>query len=151
MPRRSRDRLRVAQVLRRLGRGLMEGLQGGSGQLELSAGLERDGAAGLLEQSDRVTVLHDRLPAGERLHPIEERTDAAVAVIGHGRRIGPVERHLLVLGAEPPGVARLLAGRDPLDEFGSRSDGGRIGNVARHASPHAAAVGTATLACRHPN
>ena len=67
--------------------------------------------------------------------PVEERPDAGLALVGHRRMARAVERDLLVLGAEAPRFARLLAFGDPGYELVARADGCRIGNVAGHALP----------------
>ena len=131
------DRLRVGQMLRRFAGGLVQGPQRRTRQLELPARLERNrSAAGLVGETDGVVALDDRLPAGPLLHALQQGADAPAAFIGNGGGIRPVEWNLLVLGAEPPCLARLLAGGDPFHEFRPCTDGGRIGYVPRHASPH---------------
>ena len=67
-----------------LGAGLMHGLERRAGQFELAAGLQRDrAAAGHVIEPDDVAVLDDRLPAEQVLHALEQRADAARALIGH--------------------------------------------------------------------
>jgi hypothetical protein len=124
-------------MLRRLAGRVMEVGKRRAGQLELAAGLQGDRSpAPVVGKADGVVVLHDRRPARALLHAFQQRTNALSPVIGNGREIGSVEGYLFVLGAEPPGVAWLLAGGDPFHEFRPRTDGGRIGYVPRHASPH---------------
>ena len=56
----------LAQVLARLGRGVVQRLDGAAGKLELAARLEADVAAQLavwLLQGDDLPALDDRLPA----------------------------------------------------------------------------------------
>jgi hypothetical protein len=89
----------------------------------------------LVEQPDRTTVLQDRLPAVESLKPFEQHPDAALPFVGDRPIVRRVEGHLLVLGAETPIFARLLAGGDPLDQFRAIADGSCIGNIASHALP----------------
>ena len=58
--------------------GLVHGLDRRAGQLELAARLERDrAAAGDVGKADDVGPLHDRLPAEQMLHAVEQRADAA--------------------------------------------------------------------------
>ena len=64
--------------------GLVHGLDRRAGQLELAAGLERDrAAAGHVGEPDDVLALHDRLPAEQVLHAVEQRADAARPAVGH--------------------------------------------------------------------
>ena len=78
MPSGSRDFAHLREMRVQLGRGLVDGLDRRAGQLELAAGLERDrAAAGDVEQADDVAALHDRLPAEQALHALEQRADAA--------------------------------------------------------------------------
>ena len=103
--------------------GPVDGRDRRAGQLELAAGLERDrAAAGHVGQADDVRPLHDRLPAEQRLHAFEQRADAARAVIGHRLVAGEREGELLVLGADPELLGRLLAGGEPRDELVARFD-----------------------------
>ena len=94
-----------------LAAGVVQRFQRRAGELELAAGLERDrAAADRVGEPDDVVGVEDRLPAEERLHAFEQRADAARPVIGHRRVAVLVEAELLVLGADPPFVARLAAG-----------------------------------------
>ena len=64
--------------------GLVHGLDRRAGKLELPAGLERDrAAAGHVGEADDVLALHDRLPAEQMLHAVEQRADAARPAVGH--------------------------------------------------------------------
>ena len=79
----------------------MNGFDLRAGQFELAAGLERDGAAaGDVEQADDVRPFHDGLPAEQMLHALEQRANAALALVGH--RTVPLQREheFLVLGAD---------------------------------------------------
>ncbi len=84
------------------------GLERRARQLELPARLERDrAAAGHVGEADDVRPVHDRLPAEQMLHAVQQRTDRAAALVGHRLvRIGG-ERELLVLGADAPLRLRL--------------------------------------------
>ena len=65
-----------------------------------------------------VAVLQHRLPAEARGHALEQGADAARAVVGQRPQIVAGEAELLVLGADPPGRARLAAFRQILDQLG---------------------------------
>ena len=45
-------------------------------------------------------VVLDRLPAEPRRASLEQRADAALALVGDGRQVGDIERDFLVLGAD---------------------------------------------------
>src|SRR5690606_5997801 len=91
--------------------GLVDRFKRRAGQLELTARLERDRALpGRLHQSDDVTGIDDRLPSEHALHAFQQRLDPAVAAIGYGSIAIDIERKLLVLGADSPLIARLVAG-----------------------------------------
>ena len=115
------------------GLGLVHGLDRRAGQFELPAGLQRDrAAAGDVVEADDVALLHDRLPAEQKLHAFEQRADAARAFIGHGLMAIQRERRLLVLGADAEIGRRLHAGLDPRDEFVARMQRRHIDLVTRH-------------------
>ena len=110
-----------------LPRGLMHVGDRRARELELPAGLDRDcAAAARVGQADDVARIEDGLPAGLAAEPFEQRLDADVPTVGNGRQGLLVERYRLVLGAEREGLARLLAGREPRDQFGTRRDRGRV-------------------------
>ena len=112
----------------------MDGGDRRAGQFELAAGLERDGAAaGDVGQADDVRPLHDRLPAEQRLHAFQQGADAARPVIGHRLVAGEREGELLVLGADPKLLGRLLAGGEPRDQLVARFDRRHIDLVTSHA------------------
>ena len=68
----------LREMRHQLGAGLVHGLERRAGQFELAAGLQRDrAAAGHVDQADDVLALHDRLPAEQALHAVEQRADAA--------------------------------------------------------------------------
>src|SRR5262249_22726636 len=118
---------------RGLGGGLREGLEGRPRQFELSARLERNRTtAGDVVQPDDVAALHDRLPAEQQLHALEQRPDAAIALVRHGIVAIERERRFLVLGADAKLLFRLFARGDPGDEFIARSQRRRIGLVTGH-------------------
>src|SRR5262249_15267746 len=102
--------------------------------LELPARLERDRtAAGHVEHADDVTVLEDRLPAKQMLHAIEQRADAAPALVGNRPVAFDREGELLVLGADAVLRLRLAALGEPRDEFVARFDRRHVDLVTSHA------------------
>src|ERR1017187_9615926 len=106
-----------------------------AGELELAARLQRYGTAmGDVEQADDVVALHDRLPAEQIMHALEQRADAALARIGHW----PVPLHgegeFLMLGADAELRLRLAARFEPGDEFVARLDRGHVDLVTSHTS-----------------
>ena len=114
----------------------MHGLQRRARQLELSARLQRNrAAAGDIVEADDVAALHDRLPAEQVLHAVQQRADATRAFIGNRRMIGDVERRLFVLGADPELIFPLLARGDPRDQFVARRQRRHIDLVTRHGIP----------------
>ena len=112
---------------------LMHGLDRRAGQLELPAGLERDrAAAGHVGEPDDVVALHDRLPAEQMLHAIEQRADAARPAIGHGPMAIHGEDEFLVLGADAEFRLRLAARLKPRDQLVARTDRRHVDLVAGH-------------------
>src|SRR5262249_52979011 len=108
--------LDLAQWGRQLRGGLGPGFDRRAGELELPARLERDRtAAGHVEHADDVTVLEDRLPAKQMLHAIEQRADAAPALVGNRPVAFDREGELLVLGADAVLRLRLAALGEPRD------------------------------------
>ena len=114
--------------------GLMHGLERRAGQFELPARLERDrAAAGHVGEPDDVLALHDRLPAEQVLHAVEQRADAARPAVGHRRVAVHREGELLVLGADAELLLRLAARLKPRDQFVARIDRRHVDLVASHA------------------
>ena len=99
----------------------MQRLQRRAAELELAAGLEADAAA-LLGERDRLAVLEHRLPAEPGGQALEQGPDAARAVVGQRPQVLAGEAELLVLGADPPGGARLAALRQILDQLALAGD-----------------------------
>jgi hypothetical protein len=119
-----------------LAAGLVDRLQRRARQLELAAGLQRDRAlSGRLDQPDDVLLVDDRVPAQRVAHAFEQRADAARPGIGDRRMAVDVEWKLLVLGADPPLLARFVARREVSDELVDLLDRPEIGRVARHGEP----------------
>jgi len=57
-------------------------------QFKLAARLERDrAAAGHVGETDDVVALHDRVPAEQMLHAVEQRADAARPGVRHRRMV----------------------------------------------------------------
>ncbi len=133
MPSGSRDLAHLREMRHQLGAGLVHGLDRRAGQLELAAGLERDRpAAGHVEHADDVAVLHDRLPAEQELHALEQRADAAPALVGNRPVAFDREGEFLVLGADPIVRLRLAAFLEPRDELVARLDRRHIDLVTSH-------------------
>ncbi len=115
-------------------RGLMHVIDRRSGQFELSAGLERDrAAAGHVGEADDAVALHDRVPAEQVPHAVEQRADAARAVIRHRRMVDDPEGELLMLGADAEFRLRLAARFEPRDELVARFDRRHIDLITGHA------------------
>ena len=108
MPNGVGDLLHLVEVGVHLAAGLVQGLQRRARQLELAARLQRDVAAGLL-QRDRESLLEDGLPAEAGGQALQQGADAARALVGQPAQVLLGEAELLVLGADPPGGARLAA------------------------------------------
>ena len=84
MPSGARDFAQLRQMRDQLAAGLVHGLDRRAGQFELAARLQRNrAAAGDVEHADDVVALHDRLPAEQVLHALEQRADRARALVGH--------------------------------------------------------------------
>ena len=95
------DLAHLRQMREQLAGGLMHGFDRRARQLELPARFERDrAAAGHVGEPDDVVALHDRLPAEQVLHAVEQRPDAARPAVGHRRMAVHREGELLVLGAD---------------------------------------------------
>ena len=122
--------------------GLVDRFQRRAGKLELTAGLQRDRAlTGRLDQADDAAGIHDRVPAELFLHAFEDGANAALPAVRHRRVAVDIEGELLVLGADPPFVAWLVARGQIVDEFVDAFDGTGIGCVARHEAPPSALPG----------
>ncbi len=99
----------LTQVLVHLLAGLVHGLQGRAAQLELAARFEGDRTSRVVFERDDAALFDDRLPA-EAGHALQQRADPVRPVIGNPAQIGAAEDEFLVLGADPPGFGRLVAG-----------------------------------------
>src|SRR5262249_40632993 len=114
--------------------GLVNGLDRRARELELAARLERDRpAAGDVAEPDDVLPLHDRLPAEEVAHAVEQRADAARAVVGHRLVTGEREGEFVVLGADAEPLPRLVARLEPRDKLVSGLDRRHVDLVTGHA------------------
>ena len=81
---RARHFAQLREMRHQFGGGLVHGLDRRARQFELAARLERNGAAaGDVEHADDVVALHDRLPAEQMLHAVEQRADRARPGVGH--------------------------------------------------------------------
>jgi hypothetical protein len=104
-----------------------------SGAPDSSNGLQRDrSAAGHVEKADDMAVLHDRLPAEQGLHALQQCADTPLPLIGHGSMVGFAERYFFVLGADAETGFRLGPLGEPRDQFIARFDGGHVDLIARH-------------------
>ena len=128
IPKRLGDLLHLVEVGVRLAAGLVQGLERRAAQLELAARLQADVAA-LLGERDRVAVLKHRLPAEPCGQRLEQGADAARPLIGQRAQVVAGEAELLVLGADPPGRARLAALLQILDQLTLAGD--RLALAAR--------------------
>src|SRR5262249_20947034 len=82
----------------------------------------------------------------QMLHPFEQRTDAAPALVGH--RAMPLDREgeLLVLGADAEFRLRLDARLEPRDEFVARFDRRHVDLVTSHTDVPAKRAATLSMA-----
>src|SRR5690606_21478053 len=102
------DRLDLLEMAPGLGAGLVEVLARRARELELAGGLEADCPVLAAERYDLSAFL-DGLPA-ELLQFQENITDTAGLVVGGSGVVGVPVDEFLVLGADAPVLARLLAG-----------------------------------------
>ena len=114
----------------------MHGIKLRARELKLPAGLERDGAAaGDVEQADDVRPFHDRLPAEEMLHALEQRPNAARPLVGHRIVAGERKGELLVLGADAELRFRFDALGEPIHQLVAPLDRRQIDLITRHIRP----------------
>src|SRR5690606_2843700 len=99
--------------------------QGRAGELELPARLQRDVAA-VHGEGDDVAVLLDRLPA-EALQAAQHGADAVGLLVADRAQGLQVEDEFLVLGADAPIAARLVAGFEILHQLPLARDGRAAG------------------------
>ena len=127
-------RLGELQVLRRFGRGFVQGFQRGARELELAAGLQRNSAApGRVLEADDSAVVEVRLPTGFAGDAIEQSLNAIGSGIGNRTDRAFVEHVLFVLGADCPALFRLVPTCQHFDQVGARFDQRRMVVVAGHA------------------
>src|SRR5690606_33334108 len=105
----------LVEVVVELVAGLEDRALDAARQLELPSGFERDRAAVALERDDVVAVVV-RLPAKAAGELGEQITKAAGLVVAEHAGVGATEDELLVLGADEPSLARLLANAKVLEE-----------------------------------
>src|SRR4249920_2887265 len=89
---------------------LKDRLQGRARQLELSSGLERDGAAEIarwLLQRDYLVIVVNRAPAEALRQATQQCRYARRPLVGNGPQAVAMEGNLLVLGADSPLGLRL--------------------------------------------
>jgi hypothetical protein len=111
----SAEFLHQSEVCVELVAGLVNRAKRRAGELHLAARLERDGRALLLE-GDGVLALEDALPVVGLGDSLEQGADAALPLEGHRAPIALVEADLLVLGADPPALGRLLPAPEKGDQ-----------------------------------
>jgi hypothetical protein len=108
MPRGSETRADQVEVLMELAAGLEDRAQRGTRQLELAARLERD-AGPSFSSATNASLLAHRRPVVLLGDGGEQVLDAGLARVGHGPQVFDADPDLLVLGADPERLARLLA------------------------------------------
>ncbi len=114
--------------------GLVNGAKRCSGKLQLSAGLEGDAGAILL-QPDDIPVIEDGLSVSELRHLFQQLANAALARVTHRAVISRVETDLFVLGPHPPTLGWLLPRTQIRDEGVDGFDGRlKIDGCLRHAA-----------------
>ena len=111
----------LAQMLVHLVAGLVDGLERGAGELELAAGLEAD-IRPVLDETDQVARLLDRLPAEALGQPGEHGADRAGPVIGQRRMGLEIVAELLVLCPDAPVLGWLAARLKITHQFGPALD-----------------------------
>ena len=121
----------------------MHGFDLRAAELELAAGLERNGAAaGDVEQADDVRPFHDGLPTEQVLHALEQRANAVAAFVGHRTVAFQREGEFLVLGADAELRFRFDPLRNPIDEIVAPFDRRQVDLVTRHAGSRRKKVAT---------
>src|SRR5262249_36451549 len=112
----ARHRAHLLQMLVYLVAGLMQRLERGARELELTPRLERDGAPLAVRKPDEIAGIAHRRPA-EALQALEERADAVAAVIRCRLVVAQPKDEFFVLGADAPLRGGLAAGGKMLDEL----------------------------------
>jgi hypothetical protein len=102
-------------VLADFATGFVNRAQGGAGEFELTARLQRDALA-VLRHGDDLAVLLDGLPAIAD-ETLEQRADAIGRIIADAAQRLQVIDELLVLGADAPIRLGLVAFGDVVDEL----------------------------------
>src|SRR5262249_8318009 len=133
-PQWTRDFTHLREMRHQLAAGLMHRLDRAARKLELTSRLERDRAAtGHIVEADDVVALHDRLPAEQVAHSVEQRLDAARPRVGHGVMAFERERELFVFGTDAKIFGRLRPGLEPRDKCVARFNGRHVDLIASHA------------------
>src|SRR5436853_2605269 len=115
------DLLDLLEMASGLGAGLVKVPERGSGKLELPSRLEADIAV-LARQGDDLAAFLDRLPA-ELGELAEQVADSSRLVVGWRPVIVAAIDELLVLGADPPRLPRLLAADERREQVLPALDG----------------------------
>ena len=136
-PQRLGDGARDRKMAIKLVGGRVRVVERRAGKLELSAGLERNGAAAVrVVEADQMAAVFDAVPAEPLAHAFEQRPNAACAAVGDRRMVGAVEGDLFVLGADPERARRLAPRFEPRDQGVARLHNLTIDDVASHAGAH---------------
>jgi len=106
------DAADLGQVGMHLVAGLVQVVEELTGQFELSAGFQRDGATVAVER-DRPAFFQHGLPAESLRQPLEHCTHRARTVIGQWIEGVGQKTELFVLGADAPFRFRAAAGLQP--------------------------------------
>ena len=77
-------------------------------------------------------AFHDRLPAEQVLHALEQGADAAAPLVRHRLVSFERERKFLMLGADAELRLRLDALRNPIDELVTPLDRRQVDLITRH-------------------
>jgi hypothetical protein len=127
----------LGQMLVHLVAGLVDGFQGRAGQFQLAARFKADiGAVAL--QPDDLVLLEAPGPAEALLQAFQHRLDGPFAIIGQRQIFGLGIAEFLVLGADAPVIARLLARGDifgklfaPFNRAAALLGNGHLGTLSR--------------------
>ena len=119
------DRAHFFQMRVHLAAGLMDRLQRRAGQLQLTGRLQRDRSL-VARQGDRVFALAGDLPAVAGGEGFQQQLDAALALEGGSAQVVGAKAELLVLGADQPSLARLLAGGEVVGQLLAIPDRGAL-------------------------
>src|SRR6185312_1302356 len=106
---------------------LVDGRQRRAGEFELARGFQRDRGIAT-RQRDHVAFFLHRIPAAAG-DALQQRADAALALVRRRAQVVGAEHELLVLGADLPLLRRPAAGSEVIDKLRALLDR-LFGNVA---------------------